>query len=226
MNTAEETGITLLIMCSSLVAALAITLTKTAHNEQKPQGDLQAPANELFKMAPNELSKLCKNKPNTINGTYTRAKLSLLHMAVISCPRKSNSRTNRIPRTQYLAHIKVLIKAGGHSLVNRASGDKLAHSPLHSAVRHGDIDTVKLLLDAGANPSYKDSTGKMPVDYARQVRNKEGFAEILTLLGHSINPTQQLNNKTTSHSIFSQTSKESEKRPDNNTHSHLKIQSI
>jgi ankyrin repeat protein len=69
--------------------------------------------------------------------------------------------------------------------VHASTPDKL--SPLHQAVRcvcmfhdAGDVATVKLLLEKGANPHAKDASGKTPLDYALDISKEvSGNANLL-----------------------------------------------
>jgi ankyrin repeat protein len=51
-------------------------------------------------------------------------------------------------------------------------------SPLHEAARSGDMETVRLLLDAGADPALRNSEGRMPGEIAAEC----GHAELAELL--------------------------------------------
>jgi len=42
--------------------------------------------------------------------------------------------------------------------------------PLHTAVKH-DVDIVPLMLEAGANPANKNSAGKTPYEYTKQIKS-------------------------------------------------------
>lgn len=48
----------------------------------------------------------------------------------------------------------MLLKNGKVNIKNRTK-----HTPLHVAVNENQIDAVKKLLDAGANPNTKDTFG-------------------------------------------------------------------
>merc|ERR1712048_592414 len=41
---------------------------------------------------------------------------------------------------------------------------------LHTAVKH-DPEIVPLMLDAGADPAHKNSAGKTPYEYAKQIKS-------------------------------------------------------
>ena len=46
-------------------------------------------------------------------------------------------------------------------------------TPLHQAVRAGDLDMLRFLLDRGANPSIKDSCGVSVLDRGEKSSNPE-----------------------------------------------------
>jgi ankyrin repeat protein len=46
-------------------------------------------------------------------------------------------------------------------------------TPLHEAARNGDRDTMKLLLDRGANVNAKDEAGDTPLDCAEDSEKKD-----------------------------------------------------
>ena len=58
--------------------------------------------------------------------------------------------------------------------------DANGHSPLHWAVFRGDLDFVKILLEAGANPNIFSSDGVTPKWRARDF----GLVEVDKLLGN------------------------------------------
>ncbi len=45
------------------------------------------------------------------------------------------------------------------------------YTPLMSAAKGGHIEIVKLLLDKGADPSTRDTSGKTALDYAIEKKN-------------------------------------------------------
>uniref|UniRef100_A0A3P9LH69 Cyclin-dependent kinase inhibitor 2A/B (p15, inhibits CDK4) n=1 Tax=Oryzias latipes TaxID=8090 RepID=A0A3P9LH69_ORYLA len=51
-------------------------------------------------------------------------------------------------------------------------------SPLHDAARTGFLDTVQLLVEAGADPQAEDREGRSPGDVARQ----NGHADVAAFL--------------------------------------------
>jgi ankyrin repeat protein len=61
---------------------------------------------------------------------------------------------------------------------------------LHEAAQSGDADTVRMLLDAGADPNARTgtlddgSTGKSPLDLARKAGHEEVAALLLARGAH------------------------------------------
>lgn len=51
--------------------------------------------------------------------------------------------------------------------------DNFDMTPLNWAVSKGNARNVKALLEMGADASIKNSRGKMAIDYARELKNKE-----------------------------------------------------
>jgi cytohesin len=51
--------------------------------------------------------------------------------------------------------------------------EKTGLTPLHAAAFRGDPDIVRLLLDAGANPTIKDANGHVPKDWAQWEHHDE-----------------------------------------------------
>lgn len=56
---------------------------------------------------------------------------------------------------------RILIKGGGHVNAQDAAGK----TPLHVAARSGTAETIRLLLEAGADPWILDSHDKIPLSY-------------------------------------------------------------
>ena len=57
-------------------------------------------------------------------------------------------------------------------------------TPLHYAARHGGLDTVPILLNAGANPDLKDNTNFSPLLTAAYGREPESDEIVKLLLNH------------------------------------------
>ncbi|XP_047435062.1 cyclin-dependent kinase inhibitor 2A [Mugil cephalus] len=51
-------------------------------------------------------------------------------------------------------------------------------TPLHDAARTGFVDTVRLLVESGADPQARDNKNCLPVDLARQ----NGHADVVAFL--------------------------------------------
>lgn len=51
--------------------------------------------------------------------------------------------------------------------------DSKLNTPLHYAAGYGRVQALKLLLEAGADGSAKNETGKTPADLARYVAYKK-----------------------------------------------------
>ncbi|XP_018329559.1 ARF GTPase-activating protein GIT2 [Agrilus planipennis] len=57
--------------------------------------------------------------------------------------------------------------------------DEKGSTPLHAAVKAGQLLQTELLLTYGADPTCPDSSGKTPVDYAKQMVNRELYNRLL-----------------------------------------------
>lgn len=84
--------------------------------------------------------------------------------------------------------------------VNLDELDQNGHSPLHWAVFRGDIEFVKLLLEAGANPNILSSDGVTPKWRARDFC-LDDIEHLLTSFGGKISTNQNFNR--TAFSVFS-----------------------
>jgi ankyrin repeat protein len=58
-----------------------------------------------------------------------------------------------------------------HAYIDAASPN--GSTPLMMAAMYGTFDAVKLLLDAGADPSLKNALGLSAIDFARQVQRDD-----------------------------------------------------
>ena len=88
---------------------------------------------------------------------YDMVKLFLDHGADTDC----TNRDGEVPLTQAIRSpeiVSLLLDYGAHINV----GDPLNHAVLDNA-----IDSVSILLERGANPNNKDSTGNTPLHYVR-----------------------------------------------------------
>ncbi len=52
-------------------------------------------------------------------------------------------------------------------------------APLHKAARNGEVETFKLLLDAGADPTLKNIYGDQPTDQVFDKKKTPLFLELL-----------------------------------------------
>ncbi|RPB15748.1 ankyrin, partial [Morchella conica CCBAS932] len=66
--------------------------------------------------------------------------------------------------------------------------DHLGSTPLHTAVKKTKVASVRLLIDAGADPDIVDISGATPLQTALE----KGSEEILNLLLHNGAGTDQL----------------------------------
>lgn len=73
--------------------------------------------------------------------------------------------------------IKFLISKGAQV----KSEDRFNETPLHNAVRSGQIDIIKMLLAAGADKNWKNDAGLTPVDLARSPETKMALESFVTL---------------------------------------------
>ena len=58
------------------------------------------------------------------------------------------------------------------------AGKKYVDTPLHLAAIHGDVETVKVLLEAGADVNAADKIGMTPLHYAAS----RGHGEVVKVL--------------------------------------------
>lgn len=57
----------------------------------------------------------------------------------------------------------------------------LGLTPLHWAASHGGVETLRLLIEAGADPAKEDHSGRLPVDLAHQYGKGEHVAYLKTV---------------------------------------------
>lgn len=74
---------------------------------------------------------------------------------------------------RHAAHTVLALLALG---ADREHADHVGHRPLHAAARAGNVEAVKALLDAGADPTVRTHAGETVEDVAR------GDLELLRLL--------------------------------------------
>jgi len=75
--------------------------------------------------------------------------------------------------------VELLLRAGAGP--NPKRRDAEANTPLHDAVRRGDLDVVSLLLRHGADPNAANGFGEAPLHLAMRLMNGE-FAQVPGLL--------------------------------------------
>lgn len=74
--------------------------------------------------------------------------------------------------------VAYLLSAGArHDLHEHALG----LTPLHWAASHGGVETLRLLIEAGADPTAGDHHGRLPVDLAHQYGKGEHVAYLKTV---------------------------------------------
>ena len=54
-----------------------------------------------------------------------------------------------------------------------SQGDEQGNTPLHMAALQGNLETIRILEKAGADPGVKNKSGEMPVDIAKYNENQE-----------------------------------------------------
>jgi ankyrin repeat protein len=59
------------------------------------------------------------------------------------------------------------------------------YTPLHWAAGHGDLETIRILVEAGANAAAPDKLGRLPVDVAHQ-QGKGSHVAYLKTVGPEI----------------------------------------
>ncbi len=77
--------------------------------------------------------------------------------------------------------VQILLEKGWRSAVNEK--DAQGHTPLHLAVGRGDLETVRVLLDAGANPNAQDQDGVTPLTLAKSYAGTGEIADALVKAG-------------------------------------------
>eukprot|EP00929_Paragymnodinium_shiwhaense_P119700 TRINITY_DN91592_c0_g1_i1.p1 TRINITY_DN91592_c0_g1~~TRINITY_DN91592_c0_g1_i1.p1 ORF type:complete len:418 (-),score=135.53 TRINITY_DN91592_c0_g1_i1:457-1710(-) len=80
--------------------------------------------------------------------------------------------------------VEPFLKAHGYSDVNAAKRTWLGRTkyPLHSAVKENDPEILKLLLQAGADPMVKDSSGSTAAELAEQTGKGDSYRAVLAEL--------------------------------------------
>ena len=62
--------------------------------------------------------------------------------------------------------MKILIQYFIDRKLNLNTINNEGKTPLHLAMKKGNIDIIELLIENGANTKIKDKKGKKPIDYA------------------------------------------------------------
>jgi len=111
-----------------------------------------------------QVAVVMKDPNFNINGTYkfldktSKDERTPLHLALLARPIDNVRKT-----------ISEILKDPTKKLnVNQTDGDK--KTPVHYAANLGDVDTLHMLLNAGANINAQDKEGKTPLHYAMQKR--------------------------------------------------------
>eukprot|EP00747_Dinoflagellata_sp_TGD_P215604 gnl/TRDRNA2_/TRDRNA2_88283_c0_seq1.p1 gnl/TRDRNA2_/TRDRNA2_88283_c0~~gnl/TRDRNA2_/TRDRNA2_88283_c0_seq1.p1 ORF type:complete len:256 (+),score=76.84 gnl/TRDRNA2_/TRDRNA2_88283_c0_seq1:84-851(+) len=86
------------------------------------------------------------------------------------------------------AKIQSFLKANGFAGVDAKKKSMLSTSyPLHKAVKENDAEMVQLLIDAGANPAQKNSSGQTPRALAEKCNKKGSHDTVLSTLSTPVN---------------------------------------
>ncbi len=107
---------------------------------------------------------------------------------------ESEQLLNDVPR-EMLAHacdsanraecVRLLLSHGwGDALEDK---DSLGRTPLHLSVERGDIDTVRVLLDAGADPNARDKDGITALNLCKSFHGLSDIAQLLLAAGGNPN---------------------------------------
>lgn len=115
--------------------------------------------------------------PNDVVANKTP--LLLLLSAKLSKPTLTGATTGLVP-AQQVALLRELI-AGGADVNSKEGGT----TPLITAVRRGNTEAVRLLIDQGANTEMLDKAGNKAIVHAMQKKNKE-MVELLENKGASL----------------------------------------
>lgn len=75
-----------------------------------------------------------------------------------------------------------------HSMRESALGRK--YYPLHAAVKKRDAQMVAFLLEFGANPEVRNSSGLTPEQYARRKNMLGSHDEVLRVLGQVLRESE------------------------------------
>uniref|UniRef100_A0ABD2WT75 Uncharacterized protein n=1 Tax=Trichogramma kaykai TaxID=54128 RepID=A0ABD2WT75_9HYME len=80
-----------------------------------------------------------------------------------------------------------------HQLVQVEERDNLGDTPLHSAIKCGDKDSIKLLLSNGANANLANKSGYTPLHYICMRESDDGLAKVFFECNDEINQKLRIN---------------------------------
>lgn len=97
----------------------------------------------------------------------------------------SQKRLQHLEQKQDKEKLAVFLKSHGYAAADVKRKVKLFgyKYPLHSAVKANDAEMVRILMDAGADPAAKNSSGQTPREFATKVDNKASHSRVIRALG-------------------------------------------
>eukprot|EP00439_Symbiodinium_sp_Y106_P072311 s2239_g13.t1 len=78
-----------------------------------------------------------------------------------------------------------LLQNGFHTVKSKRTFFWRSWYPLHTAVKHNDLETVRLLITAGADPQKLNSRGETPEQLAERLNRSGSHADIIDALHHA-----------------------------------------
>ncbi len=66
---------------------------------------------------------------------------------------------------QYLEVVRYLLSVGASCNMVEST---IGYTPLHWAASHGNLETIQILVEAGADPTVADYQGRLPIDVAHR----------------------------------------------------------